>query len=316
MFPRFLLVLLSAVFPFGCTPQTEPVLQGYAEGDYVRVGAPFAGSLSSLYVQRGAQVKQGDPLYVLEQESEKAARQQAEEQLKGAEAQLANLQKGKRPDEVAAAAAQLAQAEASLRLSEAQFKRDEKLIGDGVISKERLDRSRSALDSDRNRVSQLSAQLRITQLGARIDEIRAAEAQLAASKAMLAQAQWKLDQKSIRSPVTGFVQDTFYVQGEWVNAGNPVVSLLPPGNIKVRFFIPEVALGKVRVGQAVKISCDSCGSPIRAAISYISSEAEYTPPVIYSKENRGKLVYLAEARPDPADAVKLHPGQPVDVRLP
>jgi HlyD family secretion protein len=90
------------------------------------------------------------------------------------------------------------------------------------------------------------AQLRITQLGARIDEIRAAEAQVAASKAVLAQAQWKLDQKSIRSPVTGFVQDTFYVQSEWVNAGNPVVSLLPPGNIKVRFFIPEVARQSAR----------------------------------------------------------------------
>jgi len=111
------------------------------------------------------------------------------------------------------------------------------------------------------------------------------------------------------------VQDTLYVQGEWVPAGSPVISLLPPENIKIRFFVTEKGLGGLRLGQTVKISCDSCGPAINANISYVSPQAEYTPPVIYSKENRSKLVFLIEAKTSPVDAIKLHPGQPVDVAL-
>ena len=111
------------------------------------------------------------------------------------------------------------------------------------------------------------------------------------------------------------VQDTFFVEGEWVPAGRPVASLLPPGNVKARFYLPESALGALRIGQTVEISCDGCGAPIRATLSYVSAQAEYAPPVLYSKESRAKLVFLAEARPAPASASGLRPGQPVDVRL-
>jgi HlyD family secretion protein len=93
------------------------------------------------------------------------------------------------------------------------------------------------------------------------------------------------------------------------------VSLLPPGNVKVRFFVPETVVGGLRTGAAVSISCDGCAAPIEAQISYISPQAEYTPPVIYSRESRAKLVFLIEARPGAADALKLRPGQPVEVRL-
>lgn len=299
----------------GCAPKGDGLLQGYAEGEYVRVAAPFAGSLTRLAVQRGAQVKAGAALYTLEQENEQAARQEAEERLKSAEARLANLRKGKRPDEVAAVAAQLAQAQAALKLSQAQLKRDEELVAKGFVSRERLDQSRANRDRDQARVNELAAQLRIARLGARSDEIRAAEADVEAGRAAVAQAQWRLDQKSIKAPVTGLVQDTYYVAGEWVNAGNPVVSILPPENIKVRFFVPEPLLGKLRMGQSVHVSCDGCGAALPASVSYIAPQAEYTPPVIYSEESRAKLVFLIEARLAAADAVKLHPGQPVDVRL-
>jgi HlyD family secretion protein len=94
-----------------------------------------------------------------------------------------------------------------------------------------------------------------------------------------------------------------------------VVSLLPPQNIKLRFFLPEEKLGTVKAGQAVSVSCDGCGAPIPARISYIATGPEYTPPILYSKDSRAKLVFLIEARPSPADAERLHPGQPVDVRL-
>ena len=281
----------------------------------MRVAAPFAGSLSGLPVQRSAQVKVGDPLFVLEQENEKAARVEAGERLRRAEAQLENLRKGKRPDELAAIASQQDQAAAALNLSGRNLKRQEKLLAAGAITHERLDEARSAYDRDRARVAELAAQARSARLGGRSDEIAAAVAEVEAGRAVLAQAQWKLAQKSVTSPVTGRIDDTLYTLGEWVAAGNPVVSILPPQNIKVRFFVSETLLASVREGQAVAISCDGCGTEISAKISFISRQAEYTPPVIYSKESRAKLVYLVEAVPAAADAIKIHPGQPLDVRL-
>jgi HlyD family secretion protein len=118
----------------------------------------------------------------------------------------------------------------------------------------------------------------------------------------------------VAASVAGRVTDTLFARGDWVPSGAPVVSLLPPGNVKVRFFVPETQLGTVSVGQKVAVSCDGC-APISATVSFIAPQAEYTPPVIYSKESRSKLVFLVEAKPAPEDALKLHPGQPVDVAL-
>jgi HlyD family secretion protein len=112
------------------------------------------------------------------------------------------------------------------------------------------------------------------------------------------------------------VFDIMYRAGEWVPAGSPVVRMLPPGNVKVRFYVPEAAVGALSPGRQVRIHCDGCAADISAAVSFVSDQAEYTPPVIYSNERREQLVFLIEARPAPADALKLHPGQPVEVRLP
>jgi HlyD family secretion protein len=138
---------------------------------------------------------------------------------------------------------------------------------------------------------------------------------VAAARAALDQADWRLEQKAQRAPQDGLVQETLFVQGEWVPAGAPVVNLLPPGNIKVRFFLPETQLGAVRIGQPVQMTCDGCGAAVSGAVTYIAPQAEFTPPVIYSRERREKLVFLVEARPAPADATRLHPGQPVEVAL-
>ena len=135
-----------------------------------------------------------------------------------------------------------------------------------------------------------------------------------AQRAVLAQSDWRLAQRAVQSPARALVQDTFYAEGEWVPAGTPVVSLLPPNALKVRFFIPEAALPRVAAGATVQAACDGCGAPIKLRISFVSRQAEYTPPVLYSREQRSHLVYLVEARPQaPADAARLHPGQPVDV---
>jgi HlyD family secretion protein len=312
---RLLLVLATAATFAGCGPRPDDPLQGYAEGEYVRVASPIAGQLARLSVARGATVKGGDPLFALEQENEVAARREAEERLRQSEAQYKNLLTGKRPEEIDAIRAQLAQAEATLRLSEANLLRQEELVRASFISKEAADTARSTRDRDRERVSELKAQLATARLAARPDEIKAAQATAAAARAALAQAAWRLEQKSLRAPQDALVADTLYVIGEWVPAGSPVVSLLPPTNIKVRFFVPETILGSLAVGQKIVLRCDGCGDPVAAPITYIAPQAEYTPPVIYSKENRAKLVFLVEARPEPADAVKLHPGQPVEVRL-
>jgi len=300
----------------GCGNQTNGALQGYAEGEYLRVASPMAGQLVRLHVARGAAVKTGDPLFALEQENEAAALRQAEEQLRQADAQYRNLLTGKRPEEIEALRAQLAQAEASLTLSESNLTRQEELVRAKFVSKEAADTARSARDRDQARVNELKAQLAAAKLAARPDEIRAARAAAAAARESLAQAEWRLEQKSLRAPRDGQVTDTLYVQGEWVSAGSPVVALLPPENIKVRFFVPEKILGSVKTGQAVSVRCDGCEKPISAQISYISPQAEYTPPVIYSRENRAKLVFLVEARPAPAEAAELHPGQPVEVTFP
>lgn len=211
--------------------------------------------------------------------------------------------------------AQVAQADAALELARNELRRAEKLVAEKFVSRQRLDEAQTAYERDQARVRELHAQLNTMRLAARSDEIRAAEAEVGAARANLEQAQWLLDQKAIRSPVAGLVQDTLFVPGEWVPAGAPVVALLPPTHIKVRFFVPETTLGTLKVGQRVAVHCDGCAKTIPAEIRYIAPQAEYTPPVIYSRDNRAKLLFMVEAWPSAADAPTLHPGQPVDVAL-
>ena len=300
-----------------CGPAAERPLQGYVEGEYVRVGAPFAGTLEKLSVQRGDQVAADAPLFALEQENEVAARRQAEEQLKSAQARLENLKTGKRPPEVQAVEEQLRQAQASHELSQANFKRQEALYKSGFVSSAVLDDARSKLKSDDATVEQLKAQLAAVKIPTgRPDEIRAAQADADAARQALAQADWKLSQRAIEAPQGGRVNDTYYVVGDFVPAGSPVVSLLPAANVKIRFYVPEPILGRLRAGQSVSFACDGCGAPLTAAISFIADRAEFTPPVLYSRDSRAKLVFLVEARVPVDVAARLNPGQPVDVTMP
>jgi len=315
MKPEKILLALFCLVLAGCGNSEGEVFPGYAEGEYVRVAAPLAGTLTDLKVQRGAQIKAGDPLFVLEQENEAAAQREAAQRAASAEAALANLLKGKRPEEIVVVEQQLAQAEATLTASEDQLRRTRELIAQNFVSRERLVEVQAARDRDAARVNELRAQVKTARLPARNDEIRAAEAEANAARAALAQAQWRLDQKAVRAGEAALVADTLYVKGEWVNAGAPVVALLPPGNIKLRFFVPETQLSALKEGQTVSVQCDGCAAPIPARISYIAPQAEYTPPVIYSRENRAKLVFLVEAKPGIEDAPKLHPGQPVEIHL-
>lgn len=297
-----------------CNGAKEGVYAGYAEGEYVRVASPYAGSLTALNVKRGDTIAAGAALFALEQESERLAREEAAARVKQAEAQAENLRKGKRPEEVAAVRAQLAQAEAALKLSSSEMKRTEDLVASKFLSPSKLDEARSAQDRDLSRVAELSAQLKVTQLAGRSDEISAALSEVKAAREQLAQAEWRLQQKSQKSPRSALVADTLYATGEWVQAGMPVVSLLPAENIKLKFFVPEKQLGALKIGQDLSVTCDGC-APLSAKITYIAPQAEYTSPLIYSKENRATLVFMVEARARAEDAIKLHPGQPVEVKL-
>ncbi|HUP96496.1 MAG TPA: HlyD family efflux transporter periplasmic adaptor subunit [Usitatibacter sp.] len=310
------LALLSLTLALaGCGNSPPPALQGYVEGEYVRIAAPFAGTLVQLETQRGQSVAAGAPLFALEHESEEAARREAEERMKRAQAQVDDLRKGKRSTEIEAVRAQLGQAQVVANLSEKEYARQLDLVAKGFVSQQRADEARAARDRDRGRVAEISAEHETARSGARPDEIRAAEAEAAAARESLKQADWKLRQKSVTSTVAGAVTDTLFVRGEWVPAGAPVVTVLPAANVKVRFFVPESKLGAVKVGQKISLACDGCPAAVAATVTYIAPQAEFTPPVIYSKESRAKLVFLVEAKPEAADGAKLHPGQPVDVTL-
>jgi HlyD family secretion protein len=308
--PILLAALLSA-----CSQPAPEGYAGYAEGDYVRLSAPVAGTLAKLHLQRGDQAAAAAPAFVLEQESERAAREEAESRLRAAQQQLANLRTGKRPDELAAVRAQLAQAQAALALSNAELARTTKLVAEQFNSPATLDQARSKVASDQAHVNELAAQLRVANLGARSAEIAAAEQEAKAAQAQLAQAEWRVAQKTQRVPAAADVVDVLYREGEYVPLGGPVLTLLPPGNIKARFFVPEAVLGGLALGQPVSLACDGCGAPIPARLSFIAREAEFTSPLIYSRENRAALVFMVEARPEPAEARRLHPGQPLQVRL-
>jgi HlyD family secretion protein len=305
------MVLLASA----CSRQPANTYQGYVEGEFVYMAASQAGQLTSLAVQRGQKVATNAALFSLESNNEADAVKQAEHQFQAAQSQGADLLTGKRPAEVQVAEAQLAQARTEAQRAALQQQRDEAQFRADGIPKSQLDDARAAAVNAQARVRELQAQLQVARLPGRAQQIRAQEAQVEAARAALAQAQWKLDQKQVRAPSAGLVFDTMYRSGEWVPAGSPVVRMLPPENIKVRFFVPQAVLASLAVGRNVVIRCDGCAANVPATIRFISEQAEYTPPNIYSNDTRAKFVFLVEARPQPADAVKLHPGQPVEVSL-
>jgi HlyD family secretion protein len=298
-----------------CGEAPRDVYQGYVEGEFVQVASPIGGTLETLAVARGQTIAAGAPLFILEHATEAAAVAQTEAQLKAAAARLDNLRHGRRTPELDAARAQVANVEAALRLSTQQQAQQEKLAKAGFISEIALTTARSARERDTAQLANTRAQLATAQLSiGRSAELDAAAADADAARAAADQARVRLAQKSPVAPVAARVQDTYFTVGEWVPASMPVVSLLPPGNVKLRFFVPETVVARIKPGQLMAVNCDACAPGLTARVSYVSAQAEYTPPVIYSNESRSKLVYLIEAQPQGEAATRLTPGQPVEVR--
>ena len=267
---------LAAIFLVGltgCGQNDDRAWLGYAEGDTAFVAAPQAGWVADLRVERGADVKLGDMLFTLDDTAQAASRDQAQAQ-------------------IAQAQGQMGQARASLELARKELVRQQGLLRAGATSRQALDQAKSAYDT----------------AAALVAQINAAGQQ---ARATLTGAAYQLSERVVVSRTAGRVQDVFFRPGEYAPAMTPVVSILPPGNVYVRFFVPETEFAKVHLGQKISIHCDGCGRDIAATVSFIAAQEEFTPPVIFSVGNREKLVFKVEARAP--GGLALHPGQPVDV---
>lgn len=310
-----LLAIMAAGLLAGCAEDTgERTYQGYVEGEFLLVGPKVTGQLVSLDVSLGERAEQGAPLFSLDATEAAARRDQAAARLEQAQAQLSNLLEGKRPLELAVIESQIEEAQARVDVAEREHDRARSLRDQRVFSESRLDNALAARDAARATLARFRNELATAGLPAREHEVEAARRNVTAARAQLEEARAQLDDYCLRAPKAGQVQEIFYRQGEVVPAGRPVVSLLPPENRKVRFFVPEPVLARVHTGDTVSVACDGCPEGLAARITFVSDEAEFTPPVIFSVEARAKLVYKVEAVPEgPIPALK--PGQPVDVTL-
>jgi HlyD family secretion protein len=295
--------------------EKPPAWQGYAEADYVDVGPVEAGLLTSLHVRRGDVVAKGTPLFQQDDIQERAGCEQAQRQLAKAQMQLANLEAAGKPTEIAQAEANLADIEATMARAKTDLDRDAALLRTGFASARAVDQRRADYRSAKAKFDAAAAALSQAQrpMG-RVDEIKAQSAAVLADSAAVAIAEWHLAQRSVAAPIGGRVADVLAQPGETIPAGTPVVSILPPQNIFMRFFIPEADLSRLHLGDRVGFACDGCRGGLSGTVSYISPQAEYTPPVIYSETTRAKLVFRIEARPPLDEATLFNPGQPVAVR--
>lgn len=315
--PTFLrnIIYLIICIPLlaGCSPNDTP-LQGYLEGEYINLSNNFSGTLKKLLVSRGNKVETGQLLYVLDDEPEASQLAEAEQQLKQSQKVLSDLENGQRDTILEAIVAQRDAAKASLMLSTANVRRYRALYQQKAVDKATLDQAESNYQRDLNQVSQFNANLAEAKQGARKNAIEAQQAAVAAEESNVNKTTWQLMQKSGYAPVSGRIFDTYYKAGEFVNAQQPVLSLLAPTDIKLVFYIPEPKRSLIFIERPVYFECDGCTHRLKAIINYISPEAEYTPPVIFSLESREKLVYRVEAKLS-VEATQLYPGQPVDVFL-
>lgn len=308
-----LAAVVLVLMTFQANEDTE--FPGYMEADLVLVGSEQGGRVLELSVEEGARVKQGDPVFTLESEEQEASVAATKARVQEAEARLADAKAElQRPGEIEVLDAALNEAKAMLLQASNNLDRARSLFDKGWTTKAQLDDA--VAQHDRNEAAVAEAEKRITaaKLPGRADMIDAAAANAEAARHALTEAEKSLGKRKVLSPAGGTVEEVYFRPGEVVIAGQAVVALLPPRNLKVRFFVAEPVRASLRVDQNVAVTCDGCPPDLHAKISFIAREAEFTPPVIFSREQRQKLVYLVEARPE-GPAAELTAGQPVTVKL-
>ncbi len=311
------LFILALVQLSSCQPPPQDRFPGYVEGDYVYVSAPSGGHLLELLAHRGSTVTNQQLLFILDPQPESAAAAAAKARLAQAESDLANRQKPLREPELRALEAELQRLTVLRELASNNLTRrlNASRQNPGTFSPEQMDEASSSLAELDTRIARGEAELQTARLGSRTDEIQVARNMVAMRQHELDQARWSLEQKQALSPANGLVQDTLYREGEWVPPNAPVLYLLPPENRLVRFFVRETQLHLFKVGTHVRISWDGATHPEEATVQFISSQAEFTPPVIYSRETRTQLVFLLEASFTPNASSLPAVGQPVDVAI-
>jgi len=310
-----LFLIAVTLFVSGCgDPQTNE-FPGYMEAHLVLIGSEQAGRVETLSVEEGDRVEKDAPIFTLESTEQEAEVAAAKARVAEAEARLADAkQHMQRPGEIDVLEAALAQAKAILVQSNLTLDRTQKLFDKHWVSQAQLDDAQAQHDRNEAAVAEAEKRIAAAKLPNRSDLIDAAAASVETSRHSLEQAEKALAKRKVFAPAAGTIEEVYFRPGEVVNAGQAVVALLPPGNLKVRFFVQEPVRAALHLDQTVSVTCDGCKGELTAKISFIARDAEFTPPVIFSREQREKLVFLVEARPMEATA-NLTAGQPVTVSL-
>ena len=284
---------------------------GYIEGEALYLSAATSGRITGLAVRRGQRVAAGTRLFLIEPDQQASQVRQATAELDAARAQAEDARQGQRPPEIAILEADRDAAEAAAREARIALNRAEELVRRGIYARVRLDEARAAWQSAASRVDAARRRIEVAQLGQRQDQIRAADARVAQAAARVSETGARLRTLSPIAPSAGRIEEVFYQRGEWAAANQPVVALIPDDRVFVRFFVPETAVAAYRPGTRIRFRCDGCARGLEATVSYVSPRPEFTPPVIYSRDSRDRLVFMVEARPD--NGGRLVPGLPVDV---
>jgi len=295
-----------------CLPPL-PLATGYVEGEYILLAPVEIAQIAEVTVRRGDSVVKGQEVVFLERRDAEFSVAQAAAGLDKAISNLVDISKGRRPEEIAVIEASVASAKAQAKETARELTRQHDMLARGVVPQTSYDRAETQNEIAIASVHQLEANLRVAKLPARADQIKTAEAAVSQARAAHDIAQWRLGKRTLTSPTNGVVFDVIQNAGEVAGPQAPVVSILPVGGVKLRLYVPEKAISNISLGTALRVSCDGC-TPALAHVSYVASGPEFTPPVIYSLQNRQKLVYLVEARLGPDDT-RLKPGQIVNVDL-
>lgn len=303
--------LLCIGLLLGC--RSEHRYQGYVEADTIYLAQPFAGYVKHRYVYRGQHVKQNQLLFAIDPYPETYQLNHANAALAQGEETLTDLQKPRRVPEVDAIKAQLKEVEAEIKLATLRLNRNQILFNKKVIPPDTLDASQAQLDERLAIKMQYEANLALALMGARENQI---EAQVQANKALKAnveQAQWSLAQKNILAPTDGMVFDVFYRDGEFVNAGAPVASMLSRRDVYLEFFVPLSDIHDLQIGKKITYHYLNQKQIFHAGIAYISPKAEYMPPLVYSNDNSDKIVFRIKAKV--LDDNDVFIGEPVTVHV-
>lgn len=305
-------VAIATLALAGCSESgSSPSHVGYVEVEWVYVPAPSAGWIRSRPVDAGAHVAPGDLLFTLDDQTQQAASTEARSKLEQAQAQARDMATGARAPEVSELEARLQQARAQSQLAEVQNDRVAELGRRGFASNQQVDEAEAAYHTAQAAVRQAEQQIATARLASRPAARDAARANVEAARAASASAEYQLGQRVIRSETNAEVAETFLNPGEYATAGNPVLALLPSTGMKVHFFVSEAELPLYPVGTSVQIQADGLSEAVAGQVSFVAPDAEFTPPVIYSRDSRQKLVFLVKVDV-PADS-GLRPGLPVDV---